>query len=189
MSIPFALRSGRTLTQKRFVNITAPMKSSASLLLLLLAQLLFTSGCVTGRREIPLDVPQASSYPTSKGSIQIGFIEDLRVFEQDPDEPSTPSIKGKVTTMPDSLKVRMIGRQRNGYGMAMGDIALPENSSILAVSRKLLEESFTRMGYAKAQSSQPNYTVDVKINEFWAWFSPGFVSVSFEARILSLIHI
>ncbi|HXA14402.1 MAG TPA: hypothetical protein VNW23_04690, partial [Opitutaceae bacterium] len=40
-----------------------------------------------------------------------------------------------------------------------------------------------RRGYTITTDASADNAVDVKIDEFWAWFTPGFVYVSFEARV------
>jgi hypothetical protein len=76
----------------------------------------------------------------------------------------------------------MIGRQRNGYGLAMGDIQLANGDTVDKQMRLLVAEGFKLRGYG---SGGPNSNVmaSANIHEFWAWFTPGFFSVDFEARI------
>lgn len=151
------------------------------LLLLAAASALFNSGCVMGRRTVDLSIPHAASYPAAQGAVTIGKIEDKRVFANKPSDPSTPSIDGDVTQMDAATKAVMIGRQRNGYGHAMGDIGLPQGRSVEVLTRELLTESLNRSGYSVGKASDK--TVDAEINEFWAWFTPGMFSVSFESRV------
>lgn len=151
------------------------------LLLLAAASALFNSGCVMGRRTVDLSIPHAASYPAAQGAVTIGKIEDKRVFANKPGDPSTPSIDGDVTQMDAATKAVMIGRQRNGYGHAMGDIGLPQGRSVEVLTRELLTESLNRSGYSVGKASDK--TVDAEINEFWAWFTPGMFSVSFESRV------
>ena len=146
-----------------------------------------SSGCVTGRRMITLETPtQATAAPAGKGSIAIASVTDQRRFENKPASPSTPSIDGDVGSVArDALKV-MIGRQRNGYGGAMGDVALAGDATVESQMRSLIEEGLKRRGYAVGAGSGGD-SIDVRIDEFWAWFSPGFATVSFEAQIKSQI--
>jgi hypothetical protein len=143
-----------------------------------------TSGCVVGRRSIDLDVPSAQvTVPAAKGTIAIRSITDNRTFENKPASPSTPSIDGDVTKVSrDQLKT-MIGRQRNGYGMAMGDIDLAGGGTVELEMRQLLEEGFKRNGYQIVDAASAGALADVTINKFWAWFTPGFWAVDFEAQI------
>ena len=156
------------------------MKRKLLLLAASLACLLF-SGCVIGRRTIDLPVTQLDGSGT-KGSIFVGTVEDARTFQNKPKDASTPSIDGDVNATSKEQLSQMIGRQRNGYGMAMGDIALSAGDSVVKRTRALLEEGLRRHGYTiTAEASGDAATV--KIDEFWAWFTPGMWAVSFEANV------
>jgi len=80
----------------------------------------------------------------------------------------------------------MIGRQRNGYGAAMGDVALPEGETVVTKMKQLVVEGLEARGHSIA-SEGGDYEIDVQIDEFWGWFTPGMFTVSFEARIKSEI--
>lgn len=152
------------------------------LLFLAASSAFLNSGCVLGRRTVDLSVPRATSYPAAQGTVTIGKIEDKRRFENKPGDPSTPSIDGDVATLDAAGKTAMIGRQRNSYGKAMGDIALPQDRSVVVLTRELLTESLKRNGYSAATGAADK-TVDAEIKEFWAWFTPGMWAVSFESRV------
>lgn len=158
------------------------MKKSIVILATSLACLLL-SGCVTGRRSIDLPVPQLGGGAGAKGAIFVGAIEDARVFENRPKDASTPSIKGDVNSMSKAQLATMIGRQRNGYGKAMGDIELATGDTVMQRTRSLLEEGLRRRGYAVASEATSADTMTVKIEEFWAWFTPGMWTVSFDANV------
>jgi len=148
----------------------------------LLSSLLF-SGCVVGRRTVALPVSQNPGVVASKGEFAITSAEDKRHFENKPSDPSTPSIDGDVTKVSKNDLETMIGRQRNTYGHAMGDIALPSPETVRTKGIELIEEGLRRSGYTVSKSSGGANTVSADIEEFWAWANPGFVSVGFEARI------
>lgn len=149
----------------------------------LFISILFLYGCVTGTRNISLESPEASSAPTSKGAVYIAEINDLRTFEQKPKSPSTPSVKGKLEQMTAEDRAGLIGRQRNGYGMAMGAVALDQNKTVQDESRKLLITALNNRGYSISDSSDDAITLNADIDKFWAWFVPGFMSVSFESEV------
>lgn len=145
---------------------------------------MFTSGCVVGRRTVSLTVPTATSVgAASKGTVVIKKISDDRHFENKPAEPSVPSIDGDVTTISAEQRKVFIGRQRNGFGKAMGDIAMPAGQNVEDRTLALLQEGFSRRGYTVATQGDSKDGVDVSIDEFWAWFTPGFATISFESRI------
>ena len=150
---------------------------------------LLTSGCVTGRRTIPLTIPAQANYPALKGSVYLAQVIDARTFMNKPSDPAVPSINGDVTTMTSDQKTMMIGRQRNGYGRAMGDIGLPEGDSVIQVTKSLFEQSLKRRGFALSTDPKSPKSAVVSIDEFWAWFSPGVFTLSFESRVYCTITI
>jgi hypothetical protein len=151
--------------------------------------LILLTGCVVGRRTVDLPVQSFSNSPEGKGEIFIGSIEDNRVFQNKPSDPSIPSIDGNVHSLTPKEKGMMIGRQRSGYGRAMGDVALPADDSVIERTRRLLEEGFRSRGYRIASDSSAQNSASATIDEFWAWFSPGFWSISFEARVYCTIKL
>ena len=142
------------------------------------------AGCVTGRRTVPLPIPSVGGTgSTGKGKMAIGSVSDNRRFENKPSSPSTPSIKGDVNSLTAAQRASFIGRQRNTWGKAIGDIALPEGESVETRVRELVRSAFATRGYTVTTELGGAATVDVVIDEFWAWFTPGFATVAFEARV------
>ncbi len=140
------------------------------------------SGCVVGRRTVDAPVPKTAG-TTGKGEFYIGSIEDDRQFMDDPGEPSTPSVDGDVSETPDSVLETLIGRQRNSFGMAMGDVALPEGETVITRTRKLLEEGLRRRGFTLSDNPDAPYSAKVEIDKYWGWATPGFTTVSIESEI------
>jgi hypothetical protein len=166
------------------------MKRFLTLLLVVSPLLLLTSGCVTGRRTVSLPVHSLGApAATSKGDFFISAVTDNRHFENKPSDPSTPSIDGDATSLSVEQKNSMIGRQRNTYGHAMGDIALPSGDSVVQRTQALLKEALQQRGYRVTQDAAAPNSASVSIDQFWAWFTPGFVSVSFEARVYCTLTI
>jgi hypothetical protein len=126
---------------------------------------------------------------TTKGEVILETIKDARHFQNKPPAPSTPSIDGDVSTLTPETKATFIGRQRNGYGKAMGDITLPAGDSVVQRMQALIEEGLKRRGYALTKGKGEAGAVSVVINEFWAWFTPGMWAVTFEARLDSAVTI
>ena len=145
--------------------------------------LILVTGCVAGRRTIDLPVRSLSDSIEKKGQIFIGKIEDRRIFQNDPPDAFIPSIDGDVNTLTPKQKAMMIGRQRGGFGNAMGDVALPADDSVIKRTRRLLEEGFKTRGYTITSDSSATSSASAKIEQFWGWFTPGFGVVSFEARV------
>jgi uncharacterized lipoprotein YajG len=146
------------------------------------------AGCATGRRTIALDVPAAPAVQADRGAMSIARVTDERHFENNPAQASTPSIDGDVNTASKELLSRMIGRQRGGFGAALGDVALTPPATVETQVQALVTEGLKRRGYAVGASSSAD-SVDVTIAEFWAWFRPGFAVIAFEAQIRTLISI
>ena len=147
---------------------------------LALAFSLLGSGCVVGRRTVDLPVPPATSLPASKGTVAISSIEDARHFENKPDHPSTPSIDGDVNSQSAEQLSVVIGRQRNGYGHAMGDIALPAGETVQTRVKDLITQGFAQHGYTITTDASADNTVNVKIDRFWAWMPYSSISAQIE---------
>ena len=160
-------------------NQTTLISCKSILLTLIAAASLFQSGCVLGRRSISLAVP-APTATKGAGQVSIGAITDGRRFENRPGNPSTPSVDGDVNTLSPDQLAQMIGRQRNTYGMAMGDIALPGTDNVQGKMRELVTTALSKRGYSTGSGAN---SVSVRVDEFWAWFTPGMWSIGFEARV------
>lgn len=147
---------------------------------LLLLLCLSAVSCVLGRRELSVSVP-AGSRPAAKGQIGLGAIVDQRRFESKPSDPSTPSIKGDMNKVSAAERSRIIGRQRNGFGKAMGDIGLSGGATVPDKVRELVTEALARRGY---QTSGPSANaVSVDVQKFWSWMTPGMWALTLEAQI------
>lgn len=155
----------------------------------LILAVLVLSGCVTGTRNIELNAPEFSNQKSASGPIYIDIIEDQRTFESKPRSPSTPSVKGSLETTSKEKLSTLIGRQRNGYGAAMGDVALPEGATVQDKMRQLLTQGLESRGYTVINDSSAEKKMSVEIEKFWAWFSPGVWAVSFESTLQCKINI
>ena len=153
------------------------------LILLLLATTTLLSGCALGRRTVDLNIPQLTPASANRGAVHIASVEDKRVFENNPRTPFTPSIDGDATAMTPDQQNKMIGRKRNIYGMALGDIALPENETVTQKVLALVESALKQRGYQITPDTSVPVTATVSVDEFWAWCTPGFGGGSFEARV------
>jgi len=150
---------------------------------------IFQTGCVVGRRSFDLTVPPTAIASSQKGAIAIGDVKDARLFMNRPPDPSTPSIDGDIGTMTEAQKAQMIGRQRNTYGMAMGDVALPLNITIKDKARSLVENGLKHRGYSISGDLNNPDRAEIVVMEFWGWSTPGFVAISFEARVSCTVDV
>jgi len=159
------------------------------LLALIGVAVVFQSGCVTGRRTLSLPISTHESPAATQGRVHIATVTDSREFQNRPSDPSVPSIDGDVTKLSAQEKDKMIGRQRNTFGKAMGDIGLAENDSVTKRTRLLIGEGLRRKGYEVTDDPKAPTTVAVSIDEFWAWGTPGFWALTFEAKLQCTISV
>jgi hypothetical protein len=158
----------------------------------LLPLLLLLGGCATNRSYISLAVPTPATSVSGDRIAVIDRIEDRRDFQEDPDDPSTPSLKkGKNFTLDAEGRKSAIARKRNGYGMAIGDIQLTQPQTVATITRQLVAAGLQQQGYrvldAGAAAPDGALHVDVDIREFWAWLTPGFWAVDMEAKLKTLL--
>lgn len=153
------------------------------LILSLISVLLFSTACVTGTRQVDLVVADYENDKTTNGEIYIASIEDNRAFEAKPRDPSTPSVKGDLSSTSKEKLSTLIGRQRNGYGAAIGDVALPAGRDVRGEVKTLLKQGLESRGYTVTENKNAPIHLQVDIDKFWAWFTPGFWVVSFESKL------
>lgn len=159
------------------------------LMLVFTANMLFLSGCATKRGEVALQVPIVKTDAISQSNgkqVYINSVVDKRFFEFKPTEPSIPSLDPSETQS-DAIKARAVGRKRNGYGMALGDILLNENQSVSSVIKDSLKGALIDKGYQvienKEQITPQTYIADVKILKFWSWMNMGFWALTISCEI------
>ena len=144
-----------------------------------------------GRRELALSVPAATPGTTAfagtpRGQVSIQSVTDSRQFQNKPKDPSTPSVNGDVAKLTPEQKSTFVGRQRNGFGQAMGDIVLKNKETVPSKAAQLVTEGFARQGFTASPRGTP---VDIEVQDFWAWFTPGMWTIDFEARIKCAVNI
>jgi len=146
-----------------------------------------SAGCASTRSEISISSPTAA--PTRQAAagraVYIRSVTDERVFEQTPREPGSPSLGFEGAEQASSdVKARAVGRKRSAYGKAMGDVLLQNRQTVVGIVRENLTAAFRNAGYRVV--TDPTGTpivVDVRIKQFWAWFTPGFASIKLSANI------
>jgi hypothetical protein len=144
------------------------------------------SGCVTGTRSMDVGLERGSvaeAPAATKGNVVFGEVTDTRHFENKPGDPSTPSVDGDVNKLSAVERSRYIGRQRNTFGHAMGDIALPGGKTVQTKMVEIMTEGLRQRGYAVVANGTDANKVSVEVQDFWTWMTPGFFALSFEARI------
>jgi uncharacterized lipoprotein YajG len=155
--------------------------------LVLLITGIVLAGCATDREIIDIKVAnKARSSATTP--VKIVSVADKRVFQLDPRTPSIPSLKNAEINDP-RITSRAIARKRNTYGMALGDILLPEGRTVEQLTREALASALSEAGYRVLSEGDPGYSdatpLSAEIDQFWAWFTPGFaeIAIEFEARV------
>lgn len=150
--------------------------------------LLVGLGCATSRGTLDVRVALPPN-PESGLVFQAPEVTDARHFEPSPRRPSIPSLKNAGDISNAAITSRAIARKRNGYGMALGDILLPEGRSVQGLAGDAIIRAFRSAGFAVALPDDPGYAdaipVRARIDRFWAWVTPGFwaMAIEFEARV------
>lgn len=148
------------------------------------------AACATSRSQIRAPAPAADSAIAAPGSgpaVLIGDVVDARVFEERPPHPSTPSLGwGGAGAASADERARAVGRKRNTYGRALGDVLLEPGESVADLVREHLAAALRQAGYRviDAPADDPAaIRVDVRIDRFWTWFQPGFWQVRLHGEI------
>ena len=158
------------------------MRSHARIVLVSLLAGLLGIGCATSRGT--LEVARMDSANPSQGrALRIAQVTDQRVFELAPASPSTPSLKdGAIHDK--SITSRAIARKRNSFGQALGDILLPEGDTVERLVGESLTKGLRESGFRVLAQGDPGFEeatpLEVDIEKFWMWFSPGFWAVHME---------
>lgn len=157
-------------TIRRFRALALPLLIAASL-----------SACATGRSVVdiaPLMAPATNGTAFAK----ITEVNDLRSFEASPKDAGTPSLRDSSQIGDKAITSRAIARKRNGYGMALGDIVLPEGKTVAGLVRAAAQRALQNKGYTVVDDTSPQYPaalpVGVDVIDFWSWFSPGFATAT-----------
>jgi len=146
------------------------------------------TGCATGRDTVDLKAIDSVN-PASGPEVKLARVTDRRVFQVDPPRPSMPSLMDDQIGIA-AITSRAIARKRNTYGMALGDILLPEGRTVEQITSDVLSRGLRESGYRVLESGEPGYDeavpLEVDIQQFWAWMDPGFwaITLEFDSRIL-----
>lgn len=148
------------------------------------------SGCATTTSTIDVQHAQAPA-AAAKGYAKIIEVRDIRRFEAAPKDPSTPSLENAQDLKNAAITSRAVARKRGGYGMAFANVLLPEGRTVELVVREAVTKALTEQGYQVVDAKSPQFEkalpMQVDIDQFWAWFTPGFWAVSVEFRGLLLV--
>ncbi|MCE9639793.1 MAG: flagellar biosynthesis protein [Betaproteobacteria bacterium] len=155
------------------------------------------AGCATSRSELKIASPAASPAATpvtKERAVLIRSIVDERRFEEAPNEPNIPSLgfEGAAQATAE-VKARAIGRKRNSFGKALGDILLEDGQTVIGIVRENLTAGLRKAGYRvagdAAEAGKSPLVMDVRIKQFWSWFQPGFWAITLNADITTNLEI
>lgn len=157
---------------------------------------LLLEGCATSRSELKLAsvaAEPAQAPIATKGTVILRSVKDERIFEQAPGDPSIPSLgfEGAAQATAET-KARAIGRKRNTFGMALGDVLLENGQTVEGVVRENLAAALRQSGYQvlNANPGDPKaILMDAHIKQFWAWFQPGFWAITLHTKIETILDV
>jgi hypothetical protein len=142
-------------------------------------------GCAAGRSVLPAGI-DAGANPAQGTAVRIAAVEDARVFTVKPPSADMPSLMEDSEIADKAITGRAVGRKRGGMGAALGDVLLPEGTSVTALVQTAISRGLRQAGYRVLASGDPGYERAVplraRIEQFWSWFSPGFAAVSLNNR-------
>jgi hypothetical protein len=146
-------------------------------------------------RPAPPAAPAATPVPAVQSTpvAMIRVVQDVRVFEQDAEDPSVPSLASggpPVTSIAE--KSRVVARERTSFGKPTGNVQLPNEGTVTGVIGENLSAALAQAGYTLGDASSADQgvtDVSVRVRQFWAWFEPGFWSITLHARIVTEIEL
>ncbi|MHC8495138.1 YajG family lipoprotein [Thalassospira sp. SM2505] len=145
----------------------------------------FLGACATSRSVVQIEQPDTIENPAEGTEVRILEVNDNRQFQIDPPSPDIPSLANDEIDNK-SITSRAYARKRNTYGMALGDVLIPEGKTVADAIAKTVENGFQAAGYRVLTPEDPNYAsaadVKVDISEFWSWFEPGFWQITIHNR-------
>lgn len=138
------------------------------------------TGCAVGRGTVDVSAPQGTNPATGK-YVRIDSVQDKRTFVVAPRSADIASLDPDQDSS-DASKARAIGRKRNTYGKALGDVVLPEGKTVSGLVENALTTGFQQAGYVVVKQGDPNFAnavpVTAQVDDFWAWVQPGFWSIT-----------
>src|SRR5688500_2660691 len=150
---------------------------------ILLAHLVL-AGCAAGRSVLPAGI-DAGRNPVQGTAVRIDAVQDARVFMPSPPSPDIPSLMGNETA-DKSVTSRAVGRKRGGFGAALGDVLLPEGTTVATLVQSAVARGLRESGHRVLERGDPGYEqavpITVRVEQFWSWFNPGFVAVTLTNR-------
>jgi len=147
---------------------------------------LVLAGCATGRSELSAGI-DAGQNPVQGMAVRIDSVQDARVFMDRPPSPDMPSLMTNDINNK-SITSRAVGRKRGGMGRALGDVLLPEGTTVATLVEATVARGLRESGYRVLRLGDTGYEqaipITVRVEQFWSWFNPGFAAVTLTNRTL-----
>ena len=161
------------------------ISSFISLSFMLVFLMIVGTGCALNRGILPI-TERESHVNTTGVPVQIHKIVDMRHFSLSPREASMPSLKYSNEINNKKITERAVARKRNGYGMALGDILLPEGKTVNGLIKSVAIKALRNRGFRVVSVSDSEYNkaipVELQIIQFWSWMRPGFFKITLTNR-------
>lgn len=158
--------------------------------LLLIGMVAMLAGCATSRSVVDVSPSigetETATSPQNGKKVYINSVNDKRTFQESPPTPDIPSLD-PAKPYSDAIKLRAVGRKRNTFGKALGDILLKDGESVDALTAQAIRQAFAEKGYTVLDKSDQvtpqTYIVDADIDKFWTWMNPGFWALTISTNI------
>jgi hypothetical protein len=143
-------------------------------------------GCATSRSTLDIQLPKGQQAQSNGKQVYLNSVVDKRSFQVNPPNPDIPSLDPSEDQT-EQIKARAIGRKRNGFGKALGDMLLKDGETVQSLTDKSIKQAFEEKGYSiinsKDRVTKDTYIVDANIQKFWAWMNPGFWQITLSSEI------
>lgn len=163
------------------------MKNLFKTIILLFAASFILTGCATSRSELDLSEAISNDIQTAENekTVIIDKYTDHRTFATNTSTPDQPTYDPSEV-FNDEVKAKIIGRKRNGYGKALGDVVLAKNLTTEKIVKNIVSKAFSDAGYSVVTEDPNNKAVHVNIDvdKFWSWIDIGFWTVGVQANIM-----
>ena len=151
-------------------------------------------GCASNGIFVTLLDEQAPSSISKKTKIYIESVKDVRAFENDPKQASTPSLyKHNVNEVSAKEKQRYIGRTRNSYGKGLWNVVLENNQRTTSVIRARIEDAFRSNGFQIVKNEneidKDTISVNARIEKLWTYMTLGATKVGLNADISTILSV
>ena len=163
-------------------------------LLLAIIAAFMLCGCASKGIFVSLPDEQAPSSISKKTKIYIESVKDVRTFENDPKQASTPSLyKHNVNEVSAKEKQRYIGRTRNSYGKGLWNVVLENNQRTTNVVRARIEDAFRSNGFLVVKNEneidKDTIKVNARIEKLWTYMTLGVTKVGLNADISTTLSV